>query len=160
MTTQGIRNFLTQIGFFLAHGFGSGKIPWAPGTIGTLVAIPIYLLIYPFSNLLYAAIVGIMFVFGIWLCQITEQALGAHDHPSIVWDEIVGFLITMFMVPIGWEWMIAGFLLFRAFDIWKPFPIRQIERRVRGGLGNMLDDALAAVYAWFVLQGAAYIYLS
>jgi phosphatidylglycerophosphatase A len=101
-----------------------------------------------------------MFVFGIWLCQITEQALGAHDHPSIVWDEIVGFLITMFMVPIGWEWMIAGFLLFRAFDIWKPFPIRQIERRVRGGLGNMLDDALAAVYAWFVLQGAAYIYLS
>lgn len=160
MTAQGIKNFLTQIGFFLAHGFGSGKIPWAPGTFGTLVAIPIYLLIYPFSYLVYAAIVGIMFVFGIWLCQITEQALGAHDHPSIVWDEIVGFLITMFMVPIGWEWMIAGFLLFRAFDIWKPYPIRQIERRVRGGLGNMFDDALAAVYAWFVLQGAVYIYLS
>ncbi|MEX2163721.1 MAG: phosphatidylglycerophosphatase A [Sulfuricaulis sp.] len=154
-----MKSYLTRVGFFLAHGFGSGKLPWAPGTFGTLVAIPIYLLIYPFPYPLYAAIVGVMFVVGVWLCQITEQSLGAHDHPSIVWDEIVGYLITMFMAPSGWVWVLAGFVFFRALDIWKPFPIRQIERRVRGGFGNMLDDALAALYAWLVLQGVAYFYL-
>lgn len=154
-----MKKFLTQIGFFLAHGFGSGKLPWSPGTFGTLTAIPIYLLIYPFSYLLYAGIVGVMFVVGVWLCRITEKALGAHDHPSIVWDEIVGYLIAMFMAPSGWAWVLMGFVLFRVFDIWKPFPIRQIERRVRGGLGNMLDDALAGIYAWLVLQGVAYWYM-
>jgi len=159
MTSREMKSYLTRVGFFLAHGFGSGKLPWAPGTFGTLVAIPIYLLIYPFPYPLYAAIVGVMFVVGVWLCQITEQALGAHDHPSIVWDEIVGYLITMFMAPSGWVWVLMGFVLFRALDIWKPFPIRQIERRVRGGFGNMLDDALAALYAWLVLQGVAYFYM-
>jgi len=159
MTSREMKSYLTRVGFFLAHGFGSGKLPWAPGTFGTLVAIPIYLLIYPFPYPLYAAIVGVMFVVGVWLCQITEQALRAHDHPSIVWDEIVGYLITMFMAPSGWVWVLMGFVLFRALDIWKPFPIRQIERRVRGGFGNMLDDALAALYAWLVLQGVAYFYM-
>ncbi|MDH5488293.1 MAG: phosphatidylglycerophosphatase A, partial [Gammaproteobacteria bacterium] len=80
-----------------------------------------------------------------------------HDHPGIVWDEIVGFLITMFMAPSGWVWIVLGFLLFRLFDIWKPWPIRQIERRIQGGLGNMLDDALAAVYAFVALQGVVWI---
>ena len=75
-----------------------------------------------------------------------------HDHPGIVWDEIVGYLITMFLAPAGWAWMALGFVLFRLFDIWKPFPIRQIERRIQGGFGNMLDDALAAICAWAVLQ--------
>jgi phosphatidylglycerophosphatase A len=97
-------------------------------------------------------VLAAMFAFGVWLCSVTEQDLGVHDHPGIVWDEIVGYLITMFMAPAGWVWMAAGFLLFRLFDIWKPFPIRQIEHRVRGGFGNMLDDALAALYAWLALQ--------
>jgi len=100
----------------------------------------------------YAGVVAALFAFGVWLCQVTERDLGVHDHPGIVWDEIVGYLITMFMAPAGWEWVVLGFFLFRLFDIWKPFPIRQLERRIRGGFGNMFDDAIAAVYAWLVLQ--------
>ena len=137
---------------FLAFGFGSGRAPVAPGTFGTLVGIPAYLLLQPLTTYIYVAVVAGLFGIGVWLCRVTEQDLGVHDHPGIVWDEIVGYLITMFMAPDGWVWMAAGFLLFRLFDIWKPFPIRQIEHRVRGGFGNMLDDALAAFYAWFVLQ--------
>ena len=136
---------------FLAFGFGSGKLPVAPGTFGTLVGIPAYLLIQPLTTYIYVAVVAGLFGVGVWLCHVTEQDLGVHDHPGIVWDEIVGYLITMFMAPAGWVWMAAGFLLFRLFDIWKPFPIRQIEHRIQGGFGNMLDDALAAVYAWLVL---------
>ena len=137
---------------FLAFGFGSGKAPVAPGTFGTLVCIPAYLLLQPFATYIYVAVVAGLFGVGVWLCHVTERDLGVHDHPGIVWDEIVGYLITMFMAPAGWVWVAAGFLLFRLFDIWKPFPIRQIERRIQGGFGNMLDDALAAVYAWLVLQ--------
>jgi phosphatidylglycerophosphatase A len=137
---------------FLAFGFGSGKLPVAPGTFGTLVGIPAYLLLQPLATYIYVAVVAGLFGVGVWLCHVTERDLGVHDHPGIVWDEIVGYLITMFMAPAGWEWVVSGFLLFRLFDIWKPFPIRQIERRIRGGFGNMLDDALAAAYAWVVLQ--------
>ncbi|MBI3576154.1 MAG: phosphatidylglycerophosphatase A [Gammaproteobacteria bacterium] len=140
---------------FLAFGFGSGKAPVAPGTFGTLVGIPAYLLLQPLATYIYVAVVAGLFGVGVWLCHVTEQDLGVHDHPGIVWDEIVGYLITMFMAPAGWVWMAVGFLLFRLFDIWKPFPIRQIERRIQGGFGNMLDDALAAVYAWVVLQAVA-----
>ena len=137
---------------FLAFGFGSGRTPVAPGTFGTLVGIPAYLLLQPLATYIYVAVVAGLFGVGVWLCHVTERDLGVHDHPGIVWDEIVGYLITMFMAPAGWVWMATGFLLFRLFDIWKPFPIRQIERRIQGGFGNMLDDALAAVYAWLVLQ--------
>jgi phosphatidylglycerophosphatase A len=143
---------------FLAFGFGSGKAPVAPGTFGTLAAIPLYLLLRPFSLPVYAVVVAAMFVVGVWLCRATERDLGVHDHPGIVWDEIVGYLITMFMAPAGWEWMVLGFFLFRLFDIWKPFPIRQLERRVRGGFGNMLDDALAGFYSLAVLQGTVYLW--
>ncbi|HSD96135.1 MAG TPA: phosphatidylglycerophosphatase A [Sulfuricaulis sp.] len=137
---------------FLAFGFGSGRSPVAPGTFGTLVGIPAYLLLQPLAIYIYVAVVTGLFGVGVWLCQVTERDLGVHDHPGIVWDEIVGYLITMFLAPGGWEWVVLGFFLFRLFDIWKPFPIRQIEHRVRGGFGNMLDDALAALYAWFALQ--------
>jgi phosphatidylglycerophosphatase A len=141
-----------RIVHFLAFGFGSGKAPKAPGTFGTLVGIPVYLLLQPFATYIYVAVVAGMFGVGVWICHVTERDLGVHDHPGIVWDEIVGYLITMFLAPAGWAWMALGFVLFRLFDIWKPFPIRQIERRIQGGFGNMLDDALAAVYAWVVLQ--------
>lgn len=142
---------------FLAFGFGAGKMPVAPGTFGTLAAIPVYLLLVSAPSLVYAVIVLGLFALGVWLCHATEQDLGVHDHPGIVWDEIVGYLITMFLAPDGWEWIVLGFILFRLFDIWKPFPIRQIERRVRGGLGNMLDDALAGFYSLAALQGIAYL---
>jgi phosphatidylglycerophosphatase A len=148
---------LRKLAHFLAFGFGAGKAPVAPGTFGTLVGIAAYLLLQPLSALSYAVTVLALFALGVWLCQVTEQDLKVHDHPGIVWDEIVGYLITMFMAPAGWVWIVAGFLLFRLFDIWKPFPIRQLERRIQGGFGNMLDDALAGLYSLAALQGMVYL---
>jgi phosphatidylglycerophosphatase A len=148
---------LRKFAHFLAFGFGAGKAPVAPGTFGTLVGIAAYLLLQPLSALSYAVTVLALFVLGVWLCQVTERDLGVHDHPGIVWDEIVGYLITMFMAPAGWAWIVAGFFLFRLFDIWKPFPIRQLERRIQGGFGNMLDDALAGLYSLAALQGMVYL---
>lgn len=137
---------------FLAFGFGSGALPVAPGTFGTLVAIPIYLLMEPLSLWLYLAIVTGITVLGVWLCHVTSRDLGVHDHPGIVWDEIAGYLITMIAAPTGWLWVLLGFVLFRIFDIIKPWPIGWADRQVSGGLGIMLDDVLAAVYAWLLLQ--------
>jgi len=142
---------------FLAFGFGSGAMPFAPGTFGTLAALPIYLLMVPLSLWAYLAVVVVMTLLGIWLCHVTSRDLGVHDHGGIVWDEIVGYLITMIAAPPGWQWMVAGFVLFRFFDIIKPWPIGWADRRVHGGLGIMLDDVLAAVLAWVVLQGVAFI---
>jgi phosphatidylglycerophosphatase A len=146
-----------KLAHFLAFGFGAGKAPVAPGTFGTLVGIVAYLLLQPLPALSYAVTVLALFALGVWLCQVTERNLGVHDHPGIVWDEIVGYLITMFMAPAGWAWIAVGFLLFRLFDIWKPFPIRQLERRIQGGFGNMLDDALAGLYSLAALQGIVYL---
>ncbi len=142
---------------FLAFGFGSGAMPFAPGTFGTLAALPIYLLMVPLSLWVYLAVVVVMTLLGVWLCHVTSRDLGVHDHGGIVWDEIVGYLITMIAAPPGWQWMIAGFVLFRFFDIIKPWPIGWADRRVHGGLGIMLDDVLAAMLAWAVLQGVAFI---
>ncbi len=138
---------------FLAFGFGSGAAPVAPGTFGTLAAVPIYLLLQPLGPWAYPAVVAGITLLGVWLCQVTSRDLGVHDHPGIVLDEIAGYLITMIAAPPGWAWMVTGFVLFRFFDIIKPWPIRWVDRHVHGGLGIMLDDVLAAVFAWLVLQG-------
>lgn len=134
-------------------GFGSGLSPVAPGTAGTLVAIPVYLLLNAYAaSHVYLAIVLLFTVLGIWLCDKTAKTLGVHDHPGIVWDEVVGFLITMFAAPSGWAWIVAGFVLFRFFDILKPWPIRVIDKRLKGGAGIMMDDVMAGIFAWVVLQ--------
>ncbi len=143
---------------FLAQGFGAGRIRFAPGTFGTLAAVPIYFLFSLLTPIVYAVGVIGLFALGVWLADVTGRDLGAHDHPSIVWDEIVGFLITMFLAPPGWLWVVAGFLLFRLFDIWKPYPIRLVDRRLTNGFGCMLDDALAGLYALAALQGVVYLY--
>ncbi len=135
-------------------GFGAGLIPYAPGTAGTLVAIPIYLFIAPLSPAIYAGVVILLFALGVAMCRQAERQFAIYDHPAVVWDEIVGYLVTMFLVPVHWVWVVVGFGLFRLFDIWKPFPIRALEHRVRGGLGTMLDDVVAGLYAWLVLQGS------
>ena len=132
---------------FLALGFGSGLAPKAPGTFGTLAAIPIFLLMASLSAPAFALIVFIMAVVGVPICQKTAEAAGVHDHGAIVWDEIVGFLITMFMVPVSWSTIIVGFALFRLFDIFKPWPISFIDRNIHGGFGIMLDDVLAGLFA-------------
>lgn len=136
----------------LAFGFGSGLSPVAPGTFGTLVALPIYLWMQNLTLGNYVLVVFIMTVFGVWLCQVTANNLGVHDHQGIVWDEIVGYLITMTAAPFGWVWMIIGFILFRFFDIVKPWPIKWVDKKVDGGVGIMFDDILAGVFAFLVLQ--------
>ena len=141
---------------FLAFGFGSGLAPFAPGTAGTAAAIPIYLLLQGFPLWGYLAITAMVAVAGIWLCGQSSRALGVHDHPGIVWDEIAGYLVTMAAAPRGWEWVLLGFVLFRLFDIVKPWPCRLVDRRVQGGLGIMLDDLIAGIYAFVLLQLAVY----
>ena len=136
----------------LAFGFGSGLAPVAPGTFGTLAAVPLYLLLAPLPLPAYLAVVTAVSLAGIWICGRASRDLGVHDHPGIVWDEIAGFLVTMTAAPRGWSWLLLGFLLFRLFDIFKPWPIGWLDRRVRGGLGIMLDDLLAGAFAWLVLQ--------
>jgi len=137
---------------FLALGFGSGLVPHAPGTAGTLVAVPLYLLLQPLPPAWYLPLLGVLFVAGIPLCAHTAARLGVHDHPAIVWDEVVGYLVTMAFAPAGWQWAVTGFVLFRIFDIVKPWPIRWCDKHVHGGLGIMLDDLLAGVFAAVVLQ--------
>lgn len=141
----------------LSLGFGSGLAPKAPGTAGTLVAVPVYLLLSGLSPLAYLLLTLFLLYIGIHLCHATARRLGVHDHPAIVWDEIVGYLLTMIAVPSDWIWIVAGFALFRLFDVWKPWPIGFLDRRVSGGIGIMLDDLLAAVYASLVLQLAIYL---
>lgn len=137
---------------FLAFGLGSGAAPVAPGTFGTLAAVPLYLLLAQLPLLLYLLAVLLAFALGIWLCGRCAADLGEHDHGGIVWDEFVGFWLTMVAAPEGWQWIVAGFLLFRFFDVLKPFPINYFDRHIHGGFGIMLDDALAGTFAWFVLQ--------
>lgn len=137
---------------FLALGFGSGLARFAPGTFGTLVAIPLYWFMQPLSIVVYSLITLLLFVVGIFICSSAAKKLGVHDHPGIVWDEIVGYLITMFMAPAGITWIIVGFLLFRLFDIWKPWPIAWLDAKVSGGFGIMIDDVLAGIYAAIGLQ--------
>ena len=144
---------------FLALGFGSGCAPKAPGTFGTLAAIPLYLLMQPLPLWIYLLLTISGFALGVWICDRTARDLGVHDHPAIVWDEVIGYWITMIVAPPGWLWVIAGFALFRLFDIVKPWPIRQVDQQVGGGFGIMFDDVLAAGYAWLVLQSLAWLLL-
>jgi len=138
--------------YFIAFGFGSGLMPIAPGTWGTLAAIPIYLLIANSSWWLYLLLTLAAFIFGVYVCDKVSTEMKVHDYSGIVWDEVVGYMLTMFLVPLNLAWMIIGFLLFRLFDIWKPQPIGFVDKHVKGGLGIMLDDVLAAIPAWAILQ--------
>ena len=151
------RTVLTSPVHFLAFGFGSGLSPKAPGTMGTLAAIPLYLLLMNLPLTGYLLAVLLISVAGIWICGESSRRLGVHDHGGIVWDEFAGFLLTMTAAPQGWQWIVLGFALFRLFDIWKPWPVRVADRQLHGGLGIMLDDILAGIYAWLVLQAVAYV---
>lgn len=157
MTQQAKINWTNPL-HLLACGLGSGAAPKAPGTFGTLAAIPLYLLMCRLPASSYLILVLLMAVFGVWLCHRVAQDLGVHDYPGIVWDEWVGFLITMWLAPGGWPWLLAGFLLFRFFDIVKPWPIHLLDSHVPGGWGIMLDDILAGVYAFALIRFAGYVY--
>lgn len=142
---------------FLAFGFGSGLSPYAPGTVGTLVAVPIVWLMQHLSLPLYAMVTVLCFLIGIWLCDKTSKDMNVHDHSGIVWDEFVGLMITMFAAPQGWLWLIVGFFLFRFFDVVKPWPVSIADKKVGGGFGIMVDDVLAGIYAIMVLQGIVWL---
>jgi len=132
---------------FLAFGLGSGLSPVAPGTVGTVAAIPLAAVLLQLPFWIALATIAVAFLVGVWICGVTGRALGVHDHGGIVWDEFVGLWLVLLFVPFEWTWWLAGFVLFRFFDILKPWPIRWLDRRVHGGFGVMIDDVLAAVYA-------------
>lgn len=136
----------------LAFGFGSGLAPRAPGTWGTLAAVPLWWALAQTPLWCYLAVTLAVCVAGVWICGRTSRDLGVHDHGGIVWDEIAGFLVTMIAAPVSWPAVLAGFALFRLFDIVKPWPIGWLDARVGGGAGIMVDDLLAGVYALVLLQ--------
>ena len=142
----------------LAFGFGAGLVPGAPGTAGTLLALPLFWLAQPrLAAIEFLLLLAIMFVAGVWACEKTGRALGMPDHGGMVWDETVAFLLVLFFVPATLPWQAAAFLLFRLFDILKPPPIRYYERTFPTGFGVMLDDLIAASYTLLVLAVATTI---
>jgi phosphatidylglycerophosphatase A len=136
---------------FLAVGFGAGLSPVAPGTMGTIVAIPLALLLQPFPLAVKLALVALLFVAGIYLCGQTSRRLGVHDHGGIVWDEIVGFMLCTLAAPATLTGYLLAFGLFRVFDIFKPWPISLADRKLEGGFGIMADDIIAAIYTAVIL---------
>ena len=153
------RELLTTPVHFFAFGFGTGKAPKAPGTVGTLVGIPFALALLPLGMVTYLVATTFMFVIGVWICERSSQLLGVHDHGGIVWDEFAGYFITMIAAPPGWIWIVVGFVLFRLFDIFKPWPIKWVDEHVDGGLGIMLDDMIAGLASFAVLQILAYFFI-
>ncbi len=141
-------------GGFLAFGFGSGLSPFAPGTVGTLVAIPFALVLKSLDPVGFWIALLLLFLFGIKLCADASRKLGVHDHGGIVWDEIVGYCLAVAFVPLQWQWLLAAFALFRFFDIVKPWPIRQIDKKISGGFGIMIDDVIAALFTMILLAAA------
>ena len=133
---------------FLALGFGAGLASKAPGTWGTLVALPFYLLAMWLGGITAVLVAAVLFFFvGIWASARTGRALGVADHGGIVIDEIAGFLLVLAFTPANWPWVAVAFLLFRLFDIAKPWPIYLADKHIKGGFGVMFDDVLAAGYA-------------
>jgi len=162
-TAPDARFLLSHPAHFIALGFGSGLAPRAPGTFGTLAGLALFLLLEQVIAPWHVAVLAIpLFVLGVWACERTARDLGVPDHGAIVWDEIVAFLPVAVFANKSALMLAVAFGLFRLFDIWKPFPIRQVERRVKGGLGVMIDDVLAAIYACAVialLVEASHLYL-
>lgn len=154
--SPGVRDLLSWDGF-LALGFGAGLAPWAPGTFGTLLAVPLVVGLRGLEPALYGAILLLTFGLGIWACGRVGRRLGAADHGAMVWDEIVGFGLAAALVPLSLPWLAAAFVVFRVLDILKPWPVRWVERRARGGLGVMLDDLVAGALTLVLLWIAEWL---
>lgn len=138
---------------WLAFGFGSGLAPKAPGTVGSLAAVPLFLLLSDLPLDVYLGICLLVSLLGIYICGYSARKLKVHDHPGIVWDEFAGFLITMCGFAATIQNVLLGFIFFRLFDIFKPWPIRWIDNKISGGSGIMLDDIIAGLFAWCCLYG-------
>jgi phosphatidylglycerophosphatase A len=150
---------LTNPVHFLAFGLGSGLSPVAPGTTGTMAAIPLAWLMAEYLSLpLYLAVTLVAMVVGFWICGRSSEMLGVNDHRGIVWDEFVGYFITMIYVTQTWYWVLLGFLLFRFFDIFKPWPAKQFDASLHNGVGIMIDDVIAGLYALACMHLCIYGY--
>ena len=141
------RTLMARPVMWLATGFGAGLSPWAPGTAGSLVGVALYLMLAGLPLPGYLAVVAVLAAAGVLVCERAGRALGVPDHPGIVWDEMVGMLLALAATPPGWLGVALGFALFRLFDIVKPWPVSALDRHVPGGLGVMLDDLVAGLYA-------------
>jgi phosphatidylglycerophosphatase A len=136
---------------FIAQGAYSGKSPFAPGTAGTMVGVLLYLLLKGMPLVWYLVVCVLVTGIGVWAAGEAEKLLGKKDAPSIVIDEIAGYLISMILVPSGLGYVVAAFFLFRVFDIIKPFPLYRLQD-LHGGLGVVIDDVGAGIYTNIVLQ--------
>ena len=143
---------MRRLVIILATWWGTGYAPVAPGTVGTIAAIPLFLLLSLLPLYVYIPCVLAIGLAACWLAGRAEQIFGEKDNQRIVIDEVVGLLITMAAVPLTWQYLLAGFVFFRIFDVLKPPPIRLIERTVKGGYGVVLDDVLAGIYAQICLR--------
>jgi phosphatidylglycerophosphatase A len=153
------RFLLRHPAHLIAFGFGSGLAPKAPGTVGTVLGLPLFWLIAAAAPDLPSRIILVIaaFVVGVWACGRTGRALGVADHGGMVWDEIVAFALVLLFTPAGWAWTALAFALFRVFDILKPWPIRFADRRLKNGFGVMFDDLLAAGYAIAAIKGVQWL---
>lgn len=145
----------------LSFGFGTGLAPFAPGTFGTLIGFPVFLTMMSLPFPLKSTFYIVLFIAGCWFCAKTGELLGKHDHSAIVWDEIVAMALVLEFTPVHWGWWIVAFLLFRVFDIFKPWPVSLADNAhgngmLSGGFFVMLDDILAAIYAIAVIIGLQY----
>ena len=145
------KTVLTDPVHFLAFGFGTGLAPFAPGTVGSLPGLLLFWLTMDFGLYVQLSLAAAIVLAGVWICGESSKRLGVHDHGGIVWDEIAGMYLTLFAAPATIPGWIAAFLLFRVMDIVKPWPIRDLDHSIGGGLGIMLDDLVAALYAALLL---------
>jgi phosphatidylglycerophosphatase A len=146
------RKVWTDPRYFIGYGFGTGLLPKMPGTWGTLMAIPVYLLIAKFHLITYLLILLLIAVYAVSVSDLLSKEIGLHDDPGMNIDEFVGFLVTMIAAPLTWWGVILGFAYFRLFDIWKPWPIRWVDEKVTGGFGMILDDVIAGLAAMIALK--------
>jgi phosphatidylglycerophosphatase A len=152
MARPGLRFVLGHPARLIALGFGAGLIPFAPGTFGTLLALPLYAALHPLLTPGdFLIVLALLYLAGVWVCDKAGRDLGVEDHRAIVWDEVVAFLLVLFFTPPTLPWQAIAFVLFRLFDILKPGPIRAIERMFRGGFGVMVDDLVAAFFTLLCL---------
>jgi phosphatidylglycerophosphatase A len=161
MTTSrpDLKFLLAHPAHLVAFGFGTGLAPKAPGTVGTLLGLPLFWLVVAIAQDLPNQIIFLIatFLLGIWACGRTGRALGVADHGGMVWDEIVAFALVLLFTPAGWLWIAVAFALFRLFDILKPWPIRLADTHFKSGFGVMFDDLLAALYAIAIIKGLQWL---
>ena len=155
-SSQSPKALLRHPAGWIASGFGSGFSPFAPGTVGTAAGLLPWLWLRTLPLPFYALAIAVAFAIGVWASTWVVRRSGVQDPQVVVWDEFVGVWIALAAAPPGWIWMLAGFALFRLFDIWKPWPVSWADEKLHGGLSVMLDDVFAGIYALLLMQLAAF----